>query len=349
MRVVLDAQLALGTATGIGEYASGLAGALRELGCEVVTASDARFDPWRFDRRVLWDQVLLPLRALRAHGDLLHCTSGTIPLVAPLPVVVTVHDVAWLRVQQHARPYARWYFGRFSVERYRGAREIVVDSEFSRRELLALLDVPPGRVSVVSPGVAPEFGEVLRQQEEAPVILAVGTVERRKNLGVVIRALAELPGVRLISLGPSTPYQAECEALAHDLGVAQRVTFAGYRPREELLAHYASAAVAVVPSRYEGFGYGVAQALCAGIPLVAADASSLPEVAGPGVPLVAPDDAAGWARALGAELADRTGAEARAAARRSAALARFSWASAARATFEVYARALNCALPWRSG
>lgn len=340
MRIVLDAQLALGTATGIGEYASGLAGALSELGCDIVAASNARFDPWRFDRRVLWDQVLLPLAALRAHADLLHCTSGTIPFAAPLPIVVTVHDVAWLRVQQHARPYARWYFGAFALERYRRAREIIVDSEFSRRELLALADISPARVAVVYPGVSPAFGELVRRPAESPTILAVGTVERRKNLGSVIRALAELPGAHLVSYGPPTPYQAECEALAREFGVAERVTFAGYRPREELLARYASAAVAVVPSRYEGFGYGAAQAMCAGIPLVAADASSLPEVAGPGVPLVAPDDAAGWVRALRAELADRAASEARAAARRRTAIARFSWLSAARATLELYARAL---------
>jgi glycosyltransferase involved in cell wall biosynthesis len=340
LKIVLDAQLALGTATGIGEYASGLAGALRELGCDVVSASDARFDPWRFDRRVLWDQVLLPLRARRERADLLHCTAGTMPLFAPLPIVVTVHDVAWLRVQQHARPYARWYFGGFSLGRYRHAREIVVDSEFSRSELLALADLPPERVAVVYPGVAPAYGALVRRPAESPTILAVGTVERRKNLGTVIRALAELPEARLISFGPPTPYQAECMTLARELGVAQRVTFAGYRPRAELLAQYASAAVAVVSSLYEGFGYGVAQALCAGIPLVAADASSLPEVAGPGIPLVAPDDPAAWARALAATLADRAAAEARASARRHAAIARFSWSSAARATLEVYVRAL---------
>jgi glycosyltransferase involved in cell wall biosynthesis len=340
LKIVLDAQLALGTATGIGEYASGLAGALRELGCDVVSASDARFDPWRFDRRVLWDQLLLPLRARRERADLLHCTAGTMPLFAPLPIVVTVHDVAWLRVQQHARPYARWYFGGFSLGRYRHAREIVVDSEFSRSELLALAALPPERVAVVYPGVAPAYGALVRRPAKIPTILAVGTVERRKNLGTVIRALAELPEARLISFGPPTPYQAECMTLARELGVASRVTFAGYRPRAELLAQYASAAVAVVPSLYEGFGYGVAQALCAGIPLVAADASSLPEVAGPGIPLVAPEDAAAWARALAAQLADRAAAEVRASARRHAAIARFSWSSAARATLEVYVRAL---------
>ena len=343
MKVVLDLQPALGTATGIGEYASGLASALRELSCDVVGASDGRWDdPWRFDRRVTWDQVLLPYHALRARADLLHCTAATMPLIAPLPMVVTVHDVAWLRGHGRPRPYARWYFGSFSAGQYRRAREVIVASGFSRRELLALVDIPPARVTVVYPGVAPDFGRVIRRPAETPTILAVGTVEMRKNLGPIIRALVELPGARFLALGRAVAeYQLECEELARSLGVADRVAFLGYRPREEVLASYATAAVAVVPSRYEGFGYGVAQALCAGLPVIAADASSLPEVAGPGVSLVAPDDVAGWARTLAAEFADRGAAEARAAERRSAAIERFSWANAGRSTMEAYARALH--------
>ena len=75
-----------------------------------------------------------------------------------MPVVATVHDVAWLRVQAHARPYARYYFGRFSLERYRGCAAIAVDSEFSRGELLSLLaGYEPQRVRVVYPGVARDF------------------------------------------------------------------------------------------------------------------------------------------------------------------------------------------------
>ena len=71
----------------------------------------AALDPWRFDRRVLWDQVLLPLLAARSGADVLHAASGTLPLVRTLPTVVTVHDMAWLRVQSHTRAYARAYFG----------------------------------------------------------------------------------------------------------------------------------------------------------------------------------------------------------------------------------------------
>jgi glycosyltransferase involved in cell wall biosynthesis len=341
VRIALDAQLGSGTATGIGEYARGLAPALRARGVDVVELAAPRYDPWRFDRRVLWDQVLLPLGALRAKPDLLHCVSGTMPLLRSVPAVVTVHDVAWLRTQAHARAYARAYFGRFSVARYRGARRVLVDSAFSGRELVALTAIAADHVDVVYPGVAADVVAVRRAPDDAPFILAVGTVEVRKNLEVVIRALRDVPGVRLVSTGPPTAYQAYCARLAEDSGVADRVEFRGYVERAVLLDLYARAAVAVVPSTYEGFGYGAAWALCAGVPLVAADASSLPEVAGGAAPLVGPHDIAGWSDALGGILAGRAAAEAAAAVARAAAAARFSWEGAAERAETSYRRALG--------
>ena len=275
-RIGLDAQLAAGTATGIGEYVRGLASALRERGVDVVELAEPRLDPWRFDRRVLWDQVLLPLAARRAGVRLLHCASGTMPLGARLPTVVTVHDVAWFRVQAHARPYARAYFGAFALARYRRAARVFVDSQFSRAELLDVARLDPARVVVVYPGVARDVMDVARRRDEArPFVLAVGTVEARKNLEVAVRAIARVPGVRLVSVGPPTPYRERCAALARELGLGERVEFRGYVPRAEVLDLYARATAAVVPSTYEGFGYGAAQALCAGVPLVAANASSL--------------------------------------------------------------------------
>ncbi len=318
----------------------GLELALRSSGVDVVALEAPSVDPWRFDRRVLWDQVLLPLAAARARVDVVHCASGTMPLLCAQPIVATVHDVAWLRAQAHARPYARAYFGAFALGRYRSARRILVDSIFSRAELLEIGRLDPARVEVVYPGVAADVAAVVRRPErERPFALAVGTVERRKNLEVTIRALAELPALRLVSVGPATPYLAECAALANDLGVASRVEFRGYVARSEILDLYARATLAVVPSRYEGFGYGAAQALCAGVPLVAARASSLPEVVGDSAPLVDPDDAPAWSAALGTVLAAPEAAESRAAGARSGAVARFGWDQAATAAAGAYAAA----------
>jgi glycosyltransferase involved in cell wall biosynthesis len=340
LKICVDAQLTVGTATGIGEYVRGLIDALRAQGADVVDLHEPRLDPWRFDRRVLWDQWYLPRRARAARADVLHCASGTMPLRFGRPVVVTVHDVAWLRVQAHARPYARYYFGAFALQRYRSAARIAVDSEFSRRELLELMpEYDPARVAVVYPGVAADYCSVDRRAGDGRTILSVGTIERRKNLEVLVRALPELSTARLVAVGPPTPYQRECEELARTLGVSDRVEFRGYVARDELLELYAGAAVVALPSRYEGFGYPAAQALCAGTPCVVSDQSSLPEIAGDGARVVAVDDVEGWTHALfavwGGELA-AGGALAPAAARQ-----RFAWAASARRMLEVYAASVN--------
>ncbi len=340
MRVAIDAQLAVGTSTGIGEYVRGLIDALRVAGIEAVELSDPKIDPWRFDRRVFWDQVLLPQRARSAGADLLHCASGTVPLGLTMPCVVTVHDIAWMRVQKHTRPYARYYFGRFSIDRYRYAAAIAVDSKFSRDELLtAVPELDPGKVRVVYPGVARDYCELARSDGDRSTILAIGTVERRKNVRTLIDALPFLEDARLVSVGPYTAYQEECEALARELGVQDRVDFLGYVSREDLLGLCAKVAAVAVPSLYEGFGYAAAQALCAGIPVAVSDQASLPEIVGEAGRIVPAGDVQGWVAALGAML--RGDDDERARAGRAAAIERFSWGKSARDMIDTYEFALG--------
>ncbi len=340
MTVALDAQLTVGTATGIGEYVRGLIDALRRRGVDVAELREPRLDPWRFDQRVLWDQVLLPLRARASGAALLHCASGTMPSTAGLPIVVTVHDVAWPADQVNARPYARYYFGKLAPRRYRRARSIVVDSSFSREALLQLVSgLDPERVHVVYPGVAADFCELSRGAGEGRTILAVGTIERRKNLEVLVRALARLPPARLVAVGPHTPYAAECAELARGLGVAGRVEMPGYIARERLLALYRECAVVAVPSRYEGFGYAAAQALCAGTPCIVSDRSSLPEIAAGDAPVVAADDVDAWVAALASAL--RGDDDSRATKARPGAIVRFSWDSSAARMEALYAQTLS--------
>jgi len=341
MIVALDAQLTLGTATGIGEYAAGLTDALRERGVEIVELREARLDPWRFDRRVLWDQLLLPLRARAAGVQLLHCLSGTMPLMLPLPAIVTVHDVAWLKVQRHAPAYARYYFGGFALRRYASAKAIAVDSQFSQRELLDVLHVPPERVNVVHPGVASDYS-ALRREPSGHIVLVPGTVERRKNLEVLIRALPLVaPSVRVVCAGPFTPYRDECLQLARSLNVHDRIEFRGYVSRAALIDLYAKCALVAVPSRYEGFGYAAAQALCAGVPVVVSDRSSLPEIAGGDAPVVPADDPAAWAREIAGIVSDPSAAQWRSDSVRARSVDRFSWARSAAQMETIYKTVLS--------
>jgi glycosyltransferase involved in cell wall biosynthesis len=335
--VALDTQLAVGTATGAGVYQRDLAAALRELGANVHELSAPWLDPWRFDRRVLWDQVLLPLQAARSGAALLHASAGTMPLLRTLPTIVTVHDLAWLRVQAHTRAYARAYFGAIQARAYRTAAAVVCDSQFSADEYRALVD-PHANPTVVYPGVDARFAAIERRPDKAPFALVAGTVEERKNLLVLVETLRALPQLRIVSVGPHTPYADTVRARAAELNVADRLDLRGYVTRDELDDLYARAACALVPSRYEGFGYALAEALCAGLPAIAARSSSLVEVAAGAVPLVDPDDVTGWTDAVRALLADRDRAEAGAASRRALHVARFAWRKAALSTVEVYQR-----------
>jgi len=336
LTVALDAQLALGTATGIGTYARDLAAALDAGGVTVRSLAAPWLDPWRFDRRVLWDQVLLPLQAARSGAQLLHATSGTLPFVRTLPTVVTVHDMAWLRVQEHTPFYARAYFGAAMRRAYRRAAAVVVDSEFSAREY-GELSGDRRQPAVVLPGVDARFAALVRRPDTAPFALVTGTVERRKNLVRAIETAAAIPGLDVVSIGPPTLYLDEARARAAALGVSARVQFLGYVSREVIDDLYARATLALVPSRYEGFGYGLAEALCAGLPVIASDRASLPEVAAGDATVIDPDDAAGWIDAVRDILGDRDRAERAAAAVRERAVQRFAWRHAALALRALYA------------
>lgn len=337
MIVALDTQLAVGTATGIGVYQRDLAQALRTETVDVRELSAPWLDPWRFDRRVLWDQVLLPLQAARSGATLLHASAGTMPLIRTLPTVVTVHDLAWHRVQAHTRAYARTYFGSLQAHAYKHAAAIVCDSNFSASEYHDLIDAA-ATIDVVYPGVDERFAQLERFPDPSPFALVVGTVEARKNLLILIEALPSLPPLRIIAVGPPTPYADDVRAKAAELNVADRVELRGYVEREQLDRLYACATCALIPSRYEGFGYALAEAMCAGIPAIAARSSSLIEVAGDDVPLVDPDDVTAWVDAITALLADPDAAEQRAAALRENAAQRFSWSTAASQMHAIYDR-----------
>ena len=190
------------------------------------------------------------------------------PMTYAQPTVVTVHDVAWLRVQEHTRVYARYYFGKFAIERYRRAAGIAVDSIFSRDELLEVVpQLDPARVRVVYPSVSPDFCSLERAGGDGKTILVVGTVEKRKNLRAVIEAL--LPGARFSWAVHSIPRRVHRSK--HELDVEDRVEFR-YVDRKSCSTcmHRVRWLHAL---RYEGFG--TRQQASVGVPGVS-DQSSLP-------------------------------------------------------------------------
>jgi glycosyltransferase involved in cell wall biosynthesis len=337
VRVAVETQYAVGNSTGLGSYASRLYDALqRRRDVEVVALRDDRFDLWRFDRRVYWDQLRAPMLAKRARADIVHFTGGTVPLAAPHRTVVTVHDLVWLRGANRGRPYVRWYFGRLQPSLVRKAAAIVVDTAAARADVADGLRVSPDRILVAGAAADDAFYSIVRRMGDgAPFVLTVGTVEERKDLITAVRAIARIPDVRLVSVGPHTAYAEEVMREAALLGVTARVELRGYVDDAMLLQLYSKASALVSPSRYEGFGLPPLQAQAAGLPVVAARGAVVEEVLGAHAWYAPVGDFEAFAAQL--DLVLRGGAEvdARVASARTHARA-FSWDAVAERMSRIY-------------
>lgn len=302
--------------------------------------------------RIAWEQAVLPLAAERARLDLLHCPVNVRPLVSPCPVVITIHDLIFLSYPQHFRPSKRFYLKVMTRWSARNAAHIIAVSEATRQDIIRLLGVRPSRVTTVYNGVgahltpaSPEEKSLFSAQKglSGRIVLYVGTLEPRKNLVMLLEAFHRLisapnfEDATLLIAGSKGWYYEQIFAAAGRLGLlaAKRVRFLGRVPDDELRLWYNIAAVCAYPSRYEGFGLPVLEAMACGTPALASNTSALPEVAGDAGILLDPDDTAGWADALRRTLSDRQLAE-RMRRKGLAQAAKFSWERTAKETAAVY-------------
>jgi glycosyltransferase involved in cell wall biosynthesis len=238
------------------------------------------------------DAAWYPVGIARAARDLdvLHCTTMRAPVRARPPVVATVHDVALLRYPE-AFPAWHRHTGRLALKQAaRSADAIVAVSGFTRDELGDLLDVSADRVRVVPNGVDPIFAETGRAAT-GDYVLAVGTLEPRKNLARVVAA-ARLAGIELRVVGAS------------GWGDVNVPGWLGRVGDEELAELYRGARCLVFPSLYEGFGIPILEAMACGTPVVTSSGGATEEVAGGAAVLVDPLDVEAIAAGI-AEAGDR--------------------------------------------
>ncbi|GIV85821.1 MAG: glycosyl transferase family 1 [Candidatus Roseilinea sp.] len=262
--------------------------------------------------------------------------------------VITIHDLYFMEHPEVMSADGARYYSRIRWSASAADRIIAV-SCFTRQDILRLIpEAASEKVIVVyeAAGRAPkvESGAVAHSAPPTPhfrFILFVGTLEPRKNLSTLLRALARLPSeVRLVIVGaPGWRDEALGDA-ARELGVAERVEFVGWVSEDKLDALYRQARLLVMPSLSEGFGLPVLEAMSRGTPVVCSNAGALPEIVADAALLHSPTDDAELARHILALWADDAlHAE---YARRGLARARdFSWARAAQETLEVYRAALG--------
>ena len=309
-----------------------------------------------FRRRLRHAQQQLTFgRGLRRHAIDLYHEPNYVPFEADVPVVTTIHDLSWLRYPQtHPADRVRW-LERGMPRAIGSAAAIIVDSEFTRQEVLSEFAVPPGRVRVTHLGVTPEFrprsaadtASALSRLDLAHgrYLLTVATIEPRKNLGHVLEAYAALPAdVReryaLVVAGAQGWRAAALRRQLRALAASGRLRFVGHVADDALPSLYAGAALFVYPSLYEGFGLPPLEAMAAGVPLLVSDRASLPEIAGDAAVLLDPDRPERTAESIRSLLDD---AEARAAMieRGLRRAAQFTWQACASATLDVYRDALQ--------
>ena len=257
-------------------------------------------------RKAWWRSRSIVDDLVRDGVDIFHGLSGELPVGlrrAGIRAVVTIHDLIFLRHPE----YYHWFDARIYEWKFRQAlREadhIIAISQRTRQDILELGGAQyADRISVIYQSFAPRFTTVVTPERRAEVrqryklpqrfILNVGTIERRKNLAVAVEAVALLPqDIHLVAVGRQTPYVRE---LPH----SDRLHLLSGVPDADLAAIYSLAEAFVYPSRYEGFGIPIIEAIAAGLPVVACTGSCLEEAGGPYSRYVSPDDAIGMAEAL---------------------------------------------------
>jgi glycosyltransferase involved in cell wall biosynthesis len=304
-------------------------------------------------QRLGWELAGLVWRARRDGVGLLHSLGTTCPLAAPMPQVVTVHDVIFERWPT-AFPRVRTAFLKLLVPRMaRGAAAVIADSRATRDEVRDRYGLRDERLHVVhlGPGRPPlplgeEEAAALRAAAGAGLgyVLSVATTAPHKNLAGLIEACAiarrERPGLRLVLVGAAGTADRTIRAAVEHAGLAGAVVLAGRVDDRTLDALYAGADLFVYPSLCEGFGMPLLEAMQRGVAVLSSDATSLPEVGGEGVAYVDARDPRWIAAAMTALLADDDRRRSLVAAgfRR---LERFSWARTAQETLGVYEKVLD--------
>jgi len=328
--------------------------ALQGARCAIVEVGSARFARTRW-YEALYTQSIFPFHAVRLKGDIVFSPSPVFPVILGRKNVVMIHDIAYRRFPREASLPARLYMRAMYRAGAWWARMIVSISEFSANEIASMYGVPHERLAVLYnsltdlPSVPAERArEIAGRIVGRPYFLYVGITRWRKNLPRLLKAFAEahaqLPDMALVLAGKQDTRFVDVAALAKQEGIADRVVQAGFVSEEEKAALFQSATALVMPSFYEGFGLQVIEAQSLGVPVVASNTSSIPEVAGDSVLYVDPQDVRDIAEGM-VRIAKDAGLRKKLSMLGKQNVRRFSWKKGAETLLEIFKRAESMQKP----
>lgn len=301
--------------------------------------------------RIVWEQVALPLLALQEGVDVLHGLAFVTPWATRKPTVVTVYDLSFIHYPESFPKAQRLYLQSQTGRSCRQAQHIITISEASKQDICHHFGIAPEKITVIYPGVDPIFRplpeaqkQAFRQNKQLPgrFILHVGTLQPRKNILVLLHALAQLnqPEIHLVIVGGKGWFYEQIFQTVQQLGLLTQVHFPGYVADEELPFWYNCADGLVFPSVYEGFGMPIAQALACATPVIASKSSAMPEVGGQVALYFDPHDVSDLVRQLQQLLNDVSWSQ-QVAQKAPAQAQQFSWPTAGRQTAGVYRQLLG--------
>jgi glycosyltransferase involved in cell wall biosynthesis len=288
--------------------------------------------------RILWEQTVLPYSAKRHKLDVLFNPGFTAPLFCACPQVTVFHDLQHKRHPEHFRWFDLPFWRALLFSAARRSRLLIAVSEATRVDLQRFYHLADARIRVVPHGVDPMFFTLVPAEANPPFLLAVSTLHPHKNLDQLLHAFAQFAGAhpeyKLVIVGIKGFHTEPLETLRDRLGLQNKVTFTGWIPRQDLYCLFSQARAFVYPSRFEGFGMPILEALAAGLPTVCANVEPMAGIAGNAALLFAPDDTAALARHLETLASDgavrhrlQTAGPKRAS--------EFSWEAAAQATLKA--------------
>jgi glycosyltransferase involved in cell wall biosynthesis len=369
LHIAIDAHSVGAGLAGNETYAANLVEALAEVDAEnrytiYVTRAEAerrfggRWPRVRVQRTLPHAPLLrIPLtlsaELRRRPVDLLH-VQYTAPPLAPCPVVATVHDLSFEHLPETFRRRSRVQL-RLTVRRTaRAAAHVIAPSEYTRQDLLKSYGLDPARVTVVPLAAGPQFRPVAAEEVArvraryglaGEYVLAVGSIQPRKNLARLVRAYTDLRRQRgrsnlpqLVLVGKQAWLYGETLRAIEESAAREHVILTGYVSGGDLPALYTGALCFVYPSFFEGFGLPPLEAMRCGAPVLAGNLTSLPEVVGDAGLLVDPFDEAALAAALG-RLIDDAALRATLRERGLDRARAFDWRETARMTLQVYRKA----------